>query len=125
MLKRIGFGEIAALVEKNETACRKLLEHARGNIAKEKRLFAASPEVHLRLLTAFHQAASAGDLDALVSTLAEDASLITDGGASGKRAGGIRNLKGAPGWRPEDRRIRFGDRPWRRSRKARHSQLCC
>jgi RNA polymerase sigma-70 factor (ECF subfamily) len=87
------YSEIAALVEKSEAACRKLLERARDNIATEKRLFAASPEVHRRLLTAFHQAASAGDLDALVSMLAEDASLITDGGASGRRTGGIRNLK--------------------------------
>jgi RNA polymerase sigma-70 factor, ECF subfamily len=63
------YSEIAALVERSEVACRKLLERARENVAKEKRLFAASPEVHRRLLTAFHQAAQAGDLDALVSVL--------------------------------------------------------
>jgi RNA polymerase sigma-70 factor, ECF subfamily len=87
------YAEIAALVEKSEGACRKLLERARENIATEKRLFAASPEVHRRLLTVFHRAASTGNLDALVSMLAEDASLITDGGATGRHAGGIRNLK--------------------------------
>jgi RNA polymerase sigma-70 factor (ECF subfamily) len=87
------YKEIAALVGKTEPACRKLLERARRNVATEKRLFAASPEAHRRLLAAFTQAASAGDLDALVAMLAEDAVLITDGGPEGRRVGGIRNLQ--------------------------------
>jgi RNA polymerase sigma-70 factor, ECF subfamily len=58
------YDEIAALVAKSEPACRKLLERARQNVAAEKRLFSASPEAHRRLLGAFTQAASAGDLDA-------------------------------------------------------------
>jgi RNA polymerase sigma-70 factor (ECF subfamily) len=87
------YKDISELVGKKEAACRKLLERARENVAKEKRLFSASPETHERLLTAFTQAASAGDLDALVSMLAEDAVMITDGGPEGRRAGGIRNLR--------------------------------
>jgi RNA polymerase sigma-70 factor, ECF subfamily len=87
------YEEIAALVDKSEPACRKLLERARQNVATEKRLFAASPEAHRRLLTAFTQAATAGDLDALVAMLAEDAVLITDGGPEGRRVAGIRNLQ--------------------------------
>lgn len=87
------YSEIAALVDKSEPACRKLLERARENVATEKRLFSASPEAHQRLLAAFTQAASAGDLDALVAMLAEDAVLITDGGPEGRRAAGIRNLQ--------------------------------
>jgi RNA polymerase sigma-70 factor (ECF subfamily) len=87
------YKDISALVGKNEPACRKLLERARENVAKDKRLFSAPPETHQRLLTAFTQAAAAGDLDALVSMLAEDAVMITDGGAEGRRAGGIRNLQ--------------------------------
>lgn len=87
------YKEIAALVGKSEPACRKLLERARQNVATEKRLFSASPEAHQRLLTAFTEAASAGDLDALVAMLAEDAVMITDGGPEGRRVGGIRNLQ--------------------------------
>ena len=87
------YGEIAALVGKNEPACRKLLERARQNVATEKRLFTTSPEVHRRLLTAFTQAAYEGDLDALVSMLAEDAVMITDGGPEGRRVGNVRNLQ--------------------------------
>jgi RNA polymerase sigma-70 factor, ECF subfamily len=87
------YKEIAALVDKTEPACRKLLERARQHVAAEKRLFSASPEVHRRLLDAFTQAATAGDLDALVAMLAEDAVMITDGGPEGRRVGGIRNLQ--------------------------------
>jgi RNA polymerase sigma-70 factor, ECF subfamily len=87
------YGEIAALVDRSESACRKLLERARQNVATEKRFFSASPEVHRRLLTAFRQAATTGDIDGLVAMLAEDAVLITDGGPEGRRVGGIRNLR--------------------------------
>jgi RNA polymerase sigma-70 factor, ECF subfamily len=86
------YKQIAALVGKREAACRKLLERARERVAAEKRLFSASEESHRRLLAAFTQAATSGDLDALVSMLAEDAVLITDGGVTGRRVGPIRNL---------------------------------
>lgn len=86
------YKQIAALVGKREAACRKLLERARQNVATEKRLFSASEEAHRRLLSAFTQAASAGDLDALVAMLAEDAVMVTDGGPDGRRVGGVRNL---------------------------------
>jgi RNA polymerase sigma-70 factor (ECF subfamily) len=87
------YREIAALVDKSEPACRKLLERARENVTTEKRLFSASREAHERLLVAFTQAASAGDLDALVAMLTEDAVMITDGGPEGRRAAGVRNLQ--------------------------------
>ena len=61
--------------------------------ADEKRFFATAPEAHRRLLSAFTQAASEGDIDSLVSLLAEDAVLVTDGGPEGRRTGGIRNLR--------------------------------
>jgi RNA polymerase sigma-70 factor (ECF subfamily) len=85
--------EIAELVDKNEAACRKLLERAREHVASEKRLFVASREMHQRLLGQFMQAASAGDAGALVALLAEDAVLITDGGPEGRRGRGFRNLR--------------------------------
>jgi RNA polymerase sigma-70 factor, ECF subfamily len=87
------YDEIAALVGKSKPACRKLLERARQNVATEKRFFSSSPEEHRRLLAAFTQAATSGDIDMLVAMLAEDAVLITDGGPEGRRVGGIRNLQ--------------------------------
>ena len=86
------YKEIAALVGKSEAACRKLLERARHHVAAEKPLFATSQEDHRRLLGAFTEAASAGNVDALAALLAEDALLVTDGGPDGRRAGGFRNL---------------------------------
>jgi RNA polymerase sigma-70 factor (ECF subfamily) len=84
--------EIAGLIERNEPACRKLLSRARENIGAEKRLLKSSRETHERLLLAFLRATSAGDIASLVSLLAEDAVLITDGGPNGRQVGGVRNL---------------------------------
>jgi RNA polymerase sigma-70 factor, ECF subfamily len=86
------YRDIGELLGKTETACRKLLERARQHVTQEKRLFSASAEEHQRLLTAFTTAASEGNIEALVSMLAEDAVMITDGGAQGRRVGGVRNL---------------------------------
>jgi RNA polymerase sigma-70 factor (ECF subfamily) len=88
-----GYPEIAALVDKSEPACRKLLERAREHVASEKRLFAASREMHLQLLGAFVQAAAGNDAHALLDLLAEDAVLVTDGGTDGRRVRGFRNLQ--------------------------------
>jgi RNA polymerase sigma-70 factor (ECF subfamily) len=87
------YSEIARLVDKSESACRKLMERARTNVASEKRLFSTSPETHRRLLTAFAQAASEGNIETLLGILAEDAVMITDGGPTGRRVGGVRNLQ--------------------------------
>jgi RNA polymerase sigma-70 factor (ECF subfamily) len=87
------YREIATLVGKTEPACRKLLERARQHVTEEKRLFSASPDAHRRLLAAFTEAAAAANIDALVAMLAEDAVMVTDGGAEGRRAAGIRNLQ--------------------------------
>jgi RNA polymerase sigma-70 factor, ECF subfamily len=87
------YRDIAELVGRSEPACRKLLERARQHVTEEKRLFSASAEEHRRLLAAFTEAAAAGNIDALVSMLADDAVMVTDGGSEGRRAGGIRNLQ--------------------------------
>ena len=80
------YQEIAALVGRSEAACRKLLERARQHVAVEKPLFAASPEDHRRLLDAFSQAASDGNITALVAMLAQDAVMVTDGGPEGRHS---------------------------------------
>lgn len=84
--------EIAALVGKSTPACRKLLERARSNVAAERRMLSASREEHARLFEAFIRAATEGDSDRLVSLLAEDAVLVSDGGVGGRTIAGIRNL---------------------------------
>jgi len=84
--------EIGDLVGKSTSACRKLLERARESLAEGRRMLSASPEEHGRLLRAFVQAATAGDTTTLVSLLADDAIMISDGGAEGRVVAGQRNL---------------------------------
>jgi RNA polymerase sigma-70 factor (ECF subfamily) len=88
-----GHDQIAALLGKSVPACRKLLERARHAVAEERRVMSAPREEHERLLHAFVAAASAGDIQALVELLADDAVLISDGGVDGASAGGLRNLR--------------------------------
>ena len=84
--------EIAALVDSNAPASRKLLERARRSLATERRMLTASPEEHRRLLQSFVNAATAGDIQGLVELLADDAVMITDGGPEGRTVGRQRNL---------------------------------
>lgn len=78
------YSDIAGLVGTSEVHCRKLLSRAKGKmgIAPEARIQpeASSEEWVRRLLGALHQ----GKIDAVVSMLAEDIVLISDGG--GKRS---------------------------------------
>ncbi len=84
--------EIGALLGKSVAACRKLLERGRQSVAEERRVMSASNDEHRRLLRAFLAAASAGDVNVLATVLAEDAVMISDGGADGVVTGGFRNL---------------------------------
>jgi RNA polymerase sigma-70 factor (ECF subfamily) len=84
--------EIAGLVGTTVPSSRKLLERARKHVATERRLLAAPPDEHRRLLQAFLGAASAGNVEGLVAILADDAVMISDGGPDGRTLGGQRNL---------------------------------
>jgi RNA polymerase sigma-70 factor (ECF subfamily) len=87
-----GYPRISAVLGRSEAACRQILRRARAHVAAEGRVFSSSPEVHKRLLHAFIDAATAGDVARLVAILADDAVMITDGGPQGVRSSGIRNL---------------------------------
>jgi RNA polymerase sigma-70 factor, ECF subfamily len=86
------YGEIAALVNKSEAACRQLLRRARENVSAEKRALESTPEEHRRLVDAFVGAVRAGDVEGLTKLLADDAVVIADGGEHGVRFGRVRNL---------------------------------
>jgi RNA polymerase sigma-70 factor (ECF subfamily) len=85
-------GEIGALLEKNDAACRQLLKRARDNVATERRAFQTSRDEHRRLLLAFVQAIGAGDYATLRDLLAEDAALVVDPGPNPARFGRLRNI---------------------------------
>jgi RNA polymerase sigma-70 factor, ECF subfamily len=75
------YAEVAAALGKSEAACRQLVHRARtllkdGRAARQ----AVAPADQQRLLRAFAEAASRGDIAGLKAALAEDAQLISDGG---------------------------------------------
>jgi RNA polymerase sigma-70 factor, ECF subfamily len=84
--------EIGALLDKSDAACRQLLKRAREDVASERRVFETSREEHRRMLTAFVQATTGGDQEALLDMLAEDAVLVADAGPGVVRYRGIRNI---------------------------------
>lgn len=84
--------EIADLIGTTSAASRKLLERARERLAVGRRMHAAQPEEHRRLLRAFLTAANAGDVGGLVRLLADGAIMVSDGGEGGRVVGGQRNL---------------------------------
>lgn len=87
-----GHAEIAALLRRSEAACRQLLKRAREHVTAERKLLAAPSEEHRRLLRAFLQASSAGNVRELLDLLADDAVLVADAGPNGARYGRVRNL---------------------------------
>ncbi|HZO26922.1 MAG TPA: RNA polymerase sigma-70 factor [Chloroflexota bacterium] len=74
------YAELARILGRGEPACRQLVARARRRVAERRPRFDVSPEVHARLLNEFMYAATAGDVDGLVSLLAQDAVLTADGG---------------------------------------------
>jgi len=81
------FDEVAAALERSESACRKLASRARVNVRAARPLGATAParsgriEVkHAELLSAFAAASQSGDLNAVKQFLASDVRAIADGG---------------------------------------------
>lgn len=72
--------EIATFVGRKEAACRQLFSRAKKHLAESQHHFSVPPEVHRRLLSGFIEAVQAGNQKALMDLLAEDASLVADGG---------------------------------------------
>ncbi len=74
------YADIATFVGRNEAACRQLFSRARKHLAESRPPSEAPAELHRQLLAGFLQAVRAGDQNALLSLLAEDAQLVADGG---------------------------------------------
>jgi RNA polymerase sigma-70 factor, ECF subfamily len=74
------FSEIAAMLDRTEAACRQLATRARRAVRDERPLAAATPDSYARLLVAFSEAVTSGNIARLAALLREDAVAITDGG---------------------------------------------
>jgi len=79
---RYGYEEIATIVDRPASSCRQEASRARARVAPDlqPRVPAGSAEEQ-RLVLAFAQAATAGDLDGLIEVLSHDVTLWSDGGA--------------------------------------------
>lgn len=86
------FREIAEMVNKSEAACRQLFHRAKKHIAANRPRFAAEPTDHDRFLQQFIETVETGEIDSFLEMLAEDITLVPDGG--GERGAAIRVVKG-------------------------------
>jgi RNA polymerase sigma-70 factor (ECF subfamily) len=83
------YAEIAQITGRDEAACRQLFSRSKKHIKEHRPRFPASPEAHSRMVGRFMEACVAGDMDGLMSLLAEDVTSWSDGG--GKVAGAARH----------------------------------
>jgi RNA polymerase sigma-70 factor, ECF subfamily len=74
------FPEIAAMLDRTEEACRQLASRARRAVRDDRPAPAKAPGNHARLLMAFGEAVTSGNVARLAELLREDAVAITDGG---------------------------------------------
>jgi RNA polymerase sigma-70 factor (ECF subfamily) len=88
-----GYAEIAAIVGKSEANCRQMARRARQHVAERHPRFESSPEEQERLTHQFIQSCISGDMPGLISLLAEDITLWSDGG--GQVAAALKPIKGA------------------------------
>ena len=88
-----GYPEVAAMLGKSEPACRQLVSRGRRHVAERRTRFDADKQRSRELTHRFLTACATGDLDGLLSTLAEDVVVWTDGG--GKAQAALRPIHGA------------------------------
>jgi RNA polymerase sigma-70 factor (ECF subfamily) len=86
------YGEIAAIIDRGEAACRQLGHRAAERLKAASRPAPADPATARRLISQFLAAAAAGDVTGLEHLLAEDAVSIGDGG--GKMPAGRYPVRG-------------------------------
>lgn len=75
------FEQIAGVVDRSPAACRQVASRARVRVREGRPRFAPTDDEAWQVTVAFLTAAQAGDLETLVTLLADDAVAISDGGA--------------------------------------------
>jgi RNA polymerase sigma-70 factor (ECF subfamily) len=83
---RYSYSEIAATIGRNEANCRQLVARARHRIAERKHRFDADVEYGQQMTRRFLVACATGDVSGLMSMLAEDVVVWTDGGGKVRAA---------------------------------------
>jgi RNA polymerase sigma factor (sigma-70 family) len=77
------YTEIAEMLDRNPTAVRQVAHRAREHVRARRTRYPADPRRRREATDRFLTAALGGDLDALMSVLAPDVTLWTDGGGKG------------------------------------------
>jgi len=80
------YAEIASMVGHNEASCRQLAARARHRIGERRRRFDADAERGRDLTRRFIVACGTGDISELMSVLADDVVVWTDGGGKARAA---------------------------------------
>jgi RNA polymerase sigma-70 factor (ECF subfamily) len=89
----VGYGEIASILSKTETACRQIVHRARTRVRDTRKRFDAPESAKAHLLQRFTAAMEARDEKALLELFTPDATWTADGG--GKTAASPKPLVGA------------------------------
>ena len=76
----MSYADIAASLDMNEPACRKLVSRAKSRLAKDEARYQPTREQQEKLLAAFQQAVQTGRPDDLMHHLVSDIRLTADGG---------------------------------------------
>jgi RNA polymerase sigma-70 factor (ECF subfamily) len=76
----VGYGQIASVLERSESACRQVVHRARERVRGDRKRFDASESAKATLLHTFVAAMEARDEQALLALFAPDASWTADGG---------------------------------------------
>lgn len=80
------YPEVAAMLAKSESACRQLVHRAREDIAARRPRFPADRRQQAEVTDRFVAACATGDVDDLLTLLAADATLVSDGGGKVRAA---------------------------------------
>lgn len=81
-----GYDELAQILDRSPTTCRKLVSRARQRVAERRPRVATDGVEHRVVLERFVDAARGGDIDALLELLTPETVLVADGGATMKSA---------------------------------------
>ncbi|MBE1460218.1 RNA polymerase sigma-70 factor (ECF subfamily) [Nocardiopsis terrae] len=90
---QLPYTHIARVIGRNEAATRQLARRARDHVRERRPRFEADRAARRRITERFLRACAEGDLDGLKGLLAEDATLVSDGG--GRTPAPLRVIRGA------------------------------
>jgi RNA polymerase sigma-70 factor, ECF subfamily len=80
------FAEIATILGKSEAASRRSFSRAKQHLREQRPRYPVVPQTHRQLLSGYFQAVQQGEMAPLMSMLAENVTLWTDGGGKAPTA---------------------------------------